>query len=72
MERENSYRDILKWGDKREEEVGHQMVTLIKEKFGLTDADFREKYLPGTMPVKLERPSLLKPAQAELPEECRR
>ncbi|MDZ7635648.1 MAG: FAD-binding oxidoreductase [Bacteroidales bacterium] len=65
MERGNSYRDILKWGDKREEEVGHHMVTLIREKFGLTDADFREKYLPGTMPVKLERPSLLKPAQAD-------
>ncbi len=65
MERENTYRRILKWGDKREEEVGHHMVTLIKEKFGLTDADFSEKYLPGTEEVRLERPSLLKPAQAD-------
>ncbi len=65
MEREKSYRDILKWGDKREEVVSHHMVTLIKEKFGLTDSDFREKYIPGTEEVKLEKPSLLKPAQAE-------
>jgi len=65
MEREKSYRHILKWGDKREEVVDHHMVTLIKEKFGLTDADFREKYLPGTEEVRLEKPSLLKPAQAE-------
>lgn len=65
MERAKSYRHILKWGDKREEVVGHHMVTLIKEKFGLTDADFREKYLPGTEEVKLEKASLLKPAQAE-------
>jgi len=65
MERDNTYRHILKWGDKREEEVGHHMVTLIKEKFGLTDADFREKYLPGTDEVRLEKPSLLKPAQAD-------
>lgn len=65
MEREKSYRHILKWGDKREEKVGHHMVTLIKEKFGLTDADFREKYLPGTGEVKLEKPSLLKPSQAD-------
>ncbi len=65
MEREKSYRHILKWGDKREEKVGHHMVTLIKEKFGLTDADLREKYLPGTGQVKLEKPSLLKPSQAD-------
>lgn len=65
MERDKSYRQILKWGDKREAEVDHHMVALIKEKFGLTDADFSEKYLPGTEEVKLEKPSLLKPAQAE-------
>lgn len=62
---EKSYRHILKWGDKREEEVGHRMASLIKEKFGLTDDCFREKYLPGTEEVKLEKPCLLKPAQAD-------
>ncbi len=65
MEREKSYRHILKWGDKREEVVGHHMVTLIKEKFGLTDADFMEKYLPGTEEVKLKKPVQLNPAQTE-------
>jgi len=65
MERENTYRHILKWGDKREEEVGYHMADLIKAKFGLTDNDFREKYLPGLETVTLEKPSLLKPRQLE-------
>src|SRR5665647_843432 len=57
-----TYREILKWGDKREAEVEPLMQKLIKEKFGLTDSDFRGKYLPGTEPVKLEKPSMLKSA----------
>jgi alkyldihydroxyacetonephosphate synthase len=65
MKRETTYRNILKWGDKREEGVDHHMVRLIKEKFGLTDADFSEKYLPGEEPVRLGKPSLLKPSQLE-------
>ena len=43
-----TYREILKWGDKREAEVEPLMQKLIKEKFGLTDSDFRGKHLPGT------------------------
>jgi alkyldihydroxyacetonephosphate synthase len=58
-----TYREIFKWGDKREEGVDPRMIKLIREKFGLTDADFREKHLPGTQPVKLDKPSLLKPGQ---------
>ena len=65
METGKTYRHILKWGDKREERVDHHMVRLIKEKFGLTDADFREKYLPGDEQIRLENPSLLKPSQLE-------
>ena len=65
MEYHSSYRDILKWGDKREEEISHHMAAVIKEKFGLTDADFKEKHLPGTDTVRLEKPSGLKPAQKE-------
>ena len=65
MERENTYRHILKWGDKREEVVDHHMARLIREKFGLTDADFSEKYLPGEETVTLDKPSMLKPAQLE-------
>ncbi|MCU0458377.1 MAG: FAD-binding oxidoreductase [Bacteroidales bacterium] len=65
MGQENSYRHILKWGDKREETVSRHMAEIIKEKFGLTDEDFARKHLPGTDPVKLGKPSLLKPGQIE-------
>jgi len=65
MEHENSYRHLLKWGDKREEAVSHHMADLIKEKFGLTDEDFGQKYLPGTKSVRLEKPSMLKPDHLE-------
>jgi alkyldihydroxyacetonephosphate synthase len=58
-----TYREILKWGDKREAEVEPLMIKLIKEKFGLTDSDFRGKHLPGTETVKLDKPSMLKPSQ---------
>lgn len=65
METENSYRQILKWGDKREEEISHHMAEVIREKFGLSGEDFTRKHLPGTEPVKLTKPSVLKPAQIE-------
>ena len=55
----------MKWGDKREAEVEPLMKKLIKEKFGLTDFDFREKHLPGTETVKLDKPPMLKPAQLD-------
>jgi hypothetical protein len=58
-----TYREILKWGDKREAEVEPLMRKLIKEKFGLTDSDFRGKHLPGTETVKLDKPSMLKPSR---------
>ncbi len=32
-----TYREILKWGDKREAEVEPLMKKLIKEKFGLSE-----------------------------------
>jgi len=65
MENGNSYRHILKWGDKHEEGVSHHMAEVIKEKFDLSDADFKGKHLPGTEPVKLEKPSMLKPVQVD-------
>jgi hypothetical protein len=65
MEHENSYRHILKWGDKREETVSRHMADVIKEKFGLTDEDFGQRHLPGTETVRLGKPSMLKPAQIE-------
>jgi len=65
MEKENTYRRILKWGDKREEGIDHHMARLIREKFGLTDADLSERYLTGEETVTLDRPSMLKPAQLD-------
>ena len=65
MENGNSYRHILKWGDKHEEGVSHHMAEVIKEKFDLSDTDFKGKHLPGTEPVKLEKPSMLKPVQVD-------
>jgi len=65
MENGNSYRHILKWGDKHEESISHHMAEVIKEKFGLPEADFKRKHLPGTEPVKIDKPSMLKPAQLD-------
>ncbi len=65
MEQENSYRHLLKWGDRREETVSHHMAELVREKFGLTDDDFARKHLPGTDTVKLDKPPVLKPVQVE-------
>jgi len=65
MENGNSYRHILKWGDKREEGVSHHMAEVIKEKFGLSDTDFKGKHLPGTEPVKLVKAPMLSPALVE-------
>ncbi len=60
-----TYRQILKWGDKREEEVDPLMLKLIKEKFDLKDPDVRLKYLSGLQEVKLEKPSGLNPQQLD-------
>lgn len=65
MNNENSYRHILKWGDKHEEGINHHMAEVIREKFGLTDEDFKRKHLPGTDSVKLDKPSLLKPPHTD-------
>ncbi len=60
-----TYRQILKWGDKREEKVDPLMIKIIKEKFDLKDSDFEQKHLSGSQAVKLENPSSLKPGQLD-------
>jgi alkyldihydroxyacetonephosphate synthase len=60
-----TYRQILKWGDKREEKVDPLMIKIIREKFDLKDSDFQQKYLSGSQTVKLEKPSSLKPGQID-------
>lgn len=47
-----TYRDILKWGDKREQKVDDATLNLIKEKFDLTDKDISNTYKTGDIEVK--------------------
>jgi alkyldihydroxyacetonephosphate synthase len=60
-----TYRQILKWGDKREEKVDPLMIKVIREKFDLKDSDLEKKYLSGSQPVILEKSSSLKPQQLD-------
>jgi alkyldihydroxyacetonephosphate synthase len=55
-----SYRQILKWGDKREEKIDPLLIKVIREKFDLKDFDFETKYLSGSQLVKLEKKSSIK------------
>ncbi len=63
MENDRSYRRILLWGDKHDEVISLHMAEVLKERFGVTDADFAVRHLPGDGEVKLEKPPMLKPAQ---------
>ena len=56
-----TYRDIFKWGDKRETVVDKGTLNLIKEKIGYTDEELKQKHLYGNEQVKLEKPSGLSP-----------
>ncbi|HOP05385.1 MAG TPA: FAD-binding oxidoreductase [Tenuifilaceae bacterium] len=56
-----TYRDIFKWGDKRETVVDKGTIKLIKEKIGYTDEELKQKHLFGNEQVKLEKPSGLSP-----------
>ncbi len=60
-----TYRQLLKWGDKREDKVDPLMIKVIREKFDLKDSDFETKYLSGSQPVKLEKLCSLKPQQLD-------
>lgn len=54
-----TYRDILKWGDKRDHKIDTGTWKVIKEKFKMTDEDLRNIHLPGTDSVILEKRSAL-------------
>jgi alkyldihydroxyacetonephosphate synthase len=56
-----TYREILKWGDKREEKADLLMIKVLRDKFDLKDSDFETKYLSGSQSVRLEKPSSLEP-----------
>lgn len=54
-----TYRDIFKWGDKRETTVDQGTLNLIKEKFGFSDQDILQKVLYGDKEVIVSKPCSL-------------
>lgn len=50
-----TYRDILKWGDKREARIDRGTLNVIKDQFEIADNDLSVKYLSGDTEVKLEQ-----------------
>ncbi len=57
---DKTYRNILKWGDpQHEEKLTASVLKTIKEMFGFSEADLKERYLPGDHEVKLDRPCRL-------------
>jgi len=60
-----TYRQILKWGDKREEAVEPLMIKVLKDKFDMKVSDFETKYLTGLQTVKLKKSPALKSGQLD-------
>ncbi|HAF31226.1 MAG TPA: FAD-binding oxidoreductase [Bacteroidales bacterium] len=50
-----TYRDIYKWGDKRETKIDQGTINVIKEKFGFTDSELQQTHLLGNQIVKLDK-----------------
>lgn len=61
----STYRDIFKWGDKREEEVDQGTLSLIEAKFNLTEQEINLKHLMGDNPIQLEKPCAITPDTIE-------
>ncbi len=54
-----TYRDIFKWGDKRETIVDKGTINVIKDKFGYTESELSQKHLFGDQEVKLDKQCML-------------
>ncbi len=52
---DKTYRDILKWGDKREQKIDNATLKVIKEIFSLSDETIANKHLFGDTEIKLEK-----------------
>lgn len=50
-----TYRDIFKWGDKRETQIDDGIKKVIKEKLGFNNSDFQVQYLLGDKEVSLNK-----------------
>ena len=60
---QKTYRDILKWGDKREQKIDDATLKVIKEIFSLSEETIANKHLFGDTEVKLEKKSSLSDEQ---------
>jgi alkyldihydroxyacetonephosphate synthase len=54
-----TYRDIFKWGDKRETKVDIGTLNVIKQMFNFSDDDLSKSHLFGNTTVKLNNPCAL-------------
>ncbi|RPI91029.1 MAG: FAD-binding oxidoreductase, partial [Spirochaetales bacterium] len=60
---QQSYRNILKWGNPNHEEIiGHGMLEYIATTFGLSPKALGERYMPGDEDVRLSKKCRLAPA----------
>ncbi|MCB2196129.1 MAG: FAD-binding oxidoreductase [Bacteroidetes bacterium] len=55
-----TYRDILKWGDKRETQLDDGTLHVIKEKFGYSDTELKHKHLTGNQEIIIKKSCSLK------------
>ncbi len=62
---EITYRHILKWGDKREEIIDSNTMSVLLGKFGLDRSDIVDKHMPGGETVKLATSPKLKKEQID-------
>ena len=60
-----TYRHILKWGDKREEIIDSNTMSVLLGKFGLDRSDIVDKHMPGGETVKLATSPKLKKEQID-------
>lgn len=51
-----TFRDILKWGDKRETKIDPGTLRVIQDAFNFTSNELSQKYLFGDMETKIEKP----------------
>jgi alkyldihydroxyacetonephosphate synthase len=62
MNMNSTYRDIFKWGDKRETQLDEGTLKLVKEMFEISEKTFEEKSLFGEVKVHLENPVKIDPS----------
>ncbi|MGE0090047.1 MAG: FAD-binding oxidoreductase [Bacteroidales bacterium] len=55
----NTYRDIFKWGDKRETTIDSGTQKIITDTFGYTLKDLEQKYLLGDKNIVLEKKCII-------------